>query len=65
MIWNSNRKLKALVGLLKVAGLIAGSQLLVCVELCQVGRFWGLSKQHGLGSQHARDCKNPAFGRCC
>ena len=57
--------LKAVVGLLKMAGLVAGSQLLVCVELCQVGRFWGLSKQHRLGRQRASNCTNAAFGSCC
>lgn len=58
-------QLKALVGLLKVAGLVAGSQLLVCVELSQVGRLWGLSQQHGLGHQYAKACKNAGCSSCC
>lgn len=51
----ARHELTVLVGILKVAGLIVGRQLLVCVQLCHIGQFGGLAEKHKLVQLHAGD----------
>lgn len=49
----ARHEVTVLVGILKVAGLIVGCQLLVCVQLCHIGQFRGLAGEHKLVQLHA------------